>query len=70
MLRWGLDWLIKVRTPWSFSVYLSHSQLNQAHPSDDTLIVQVGDSNVDNAYWGGDQSIPTPRKSFQINSSQ
>ncbi|KAJ4467541.1 9 glycosyl hydrolase [Lentinula aciculospora] len=49
MLRWGLDWLIKM------------------HPNNDTLYVEVADSNIDNAYWGGDQNIPGPRPSFQIN---
>ncbi|KAK0468435.1 9 glycosyl hydrolase [Desarmillaria tabescens] len=41
--------------------------LIKAHPSNDTLYVQVADANVDNNYWGGDQDIPTPRPSFQIN---
>ncbi|KAJ3723121.1 9 glycosyl hydrolase [Lentinula raphanica] len=49
MLRWGLDWLIKM------------------HPSSDTLYVEVADTGIDNAYWGGDQNIPGPRPSFQIN---
>ena len=44
--------------------------LIKAHPSENTLFIQVGDSSVDNAYWGGDQSIPTPRQSFQINSTR
>ncbi|CDO74619.1 Glycoside Hydrolase Family 9 protein [Trametes cinnabarina] len=38
-----------------------------AHPSPNTLFVQVGDGNLDNAYWGGDKSIPGPRPSYQIN---
>lgn len=42
----------------------------KAHPDDNTLIVQVGDANVDNNYWGGDQDIPRPRPSYQINSTQ
>ncbi|KAI0080651.1 Six-hairpin glycosidase [Panus rudis PR-1116 ss-1] len=41
--------------------------LIKAHPLANTLFVQVGDSDLDNAYWGGDQGIPTPRASFQIN---
>jgi len=43
--------------------------LIKAHPSPDQLFVQVGDSDLDNAYWGGDQGIPTPRTSYQINST-
>ncbi|KAG6332985.1 hypothetical protein ID866_6101 [Astraeus odoratus] len=38
MLRWSLDWLIK-----------------------------VAETNLTNAYWGGDQNIPEPRISYQIN---
>ncbi|THV08695.1 9 glycosyl hydrolase [Dendrothele bispora CBS 962.96] len=49
MLRWGLDWLIKM------------------HPSNDTLYIEVADTGIDNAYWGGDQNIPGPRPSYQIN---
>ncbi|KZP24537.1 glycoside hydrolase family 9 protein [Athelia psychrophila] len=49
MLRWSLDWLIKV------------------HPENNTLYVQVADSDLDNAYWGGDLNIPDPRPSFPIN---
>ncbi|KAL7282221.1 hypothetical protein ACG7TL_003690 [Trametes sanguinea] len=41
--------------------------LVKAHPSPNTLFVQVGDGNLDNAYWGGDRSIPGPRTSYQIN---
>ncbi|KAI0332432.1 Six-hairpin glycosidase [Cubamyces sp. BRFM 1775] len=41
--------------------------LIKAHPSSNTLFVQVGDGNLDNAYWGGDRSIPPPRPSYQIN---
>ncbi|TBU49048.1 Six-hairpin glycosidase [Dichomitus squalens] len=43
--------------------------LMKAHPSPNTYYVEVGDPNVDNNYWGGDQGIPTPRPSFQINST-
>ncbi|WVQ93659.1 hypothetical protein IAU59_000735 [Kwoniella sp. CBS 9459] len=43
--------------------------LIKAHPSNDTLFVQVGSSDVDNAYWGGDEDIPTPRPAYPINSS-
>ncbi|KAI0677010.1 Six-hairpin glycosidase [Trametes maxima] len=41
--------------------------LIKAHPSPNTLFVQVGDGNLDNAYWGGDKTIPTPRPSYQVN---
>ncbi|KAI9001336.1 family 9 glycosyl hydrolase [Trametes punicea] len=41
--------------------------LIKAHPAPNTLFVQVGDGNLDNAYWGGDRTIPTPRPSYQIN---
>ncbi|KAJ7228793.1 glycoside hydrolase family 9 protein [Mycena pura] len=41
--------------------------LIKAHPSPSTLYVLIGDANTDNAYWGGDQNIPSPRLSFAIN---
>ncbi|KAI0751507.1 Six-hairpin glycosidase [Daedaleopsis nitida] len=41
--------------------------LIKAHPSPNTLYVQVGDGNLDNAYWGGDKDVPYPRPSYQIN---
>ncbi|KAI0824644.1 Six-hairpin glycosidase [Trametes gibbosa] len=41
--------------------------LIKAHPSPNVLFVQVGDGNLDNAYWGGDRNIPSPRPSYQIN---
>ncbi|KII95327.1 glycoside hydrolase family 9 protein [Plicaturopsis crispa FD-325 SS-3] len=41
--------------------------LIKAHPSNDTLYVQVADGDLDNAYWGGDLDIPTNRPSYQIN---
>ncbi|KAI0722260.1 Six-hairpin glycosidase [Cerioporus squamosus] len=41
--------------------------LIKAHPSPNTLYVQVGDGNLDNAYWGGDRDIPYPRPSYQVN---
>ncbi|KAF7981656.1 hypothetical protein HWV62_32770 [Athelia sp. TMB] len=41
--------------------------LIKAHPENDTLYVQVATSDLDNAYWGGDLNIPTPRPSFPIN---
>ncbi|KAJ6629127.1 glycoside hydrolase family 9 protein [Mycena sp. CBHHK59/15] len=44
--------------------------LTKAHPSPSTLYVQVGDGDLDNAYWGGDQNIPTPRRSYQINDTR
>ncbi|KAJ8472616.1 hypothetical protein ONZ51_g8400 [Trametes cubensis] len=43
--------------------------LIKAHPSPNTLFVQVGDGNLDNAYWGGDRFIPAPRPSYQINNT-
>lgn len=43
--------------------------LIKAHPDANTLVVQVGDGNLDNDYWGGDQDIPTPRPSYLINST-
>ncbi|TRM67937.1 glycoside hydrolase family 9 protein [Schizophyllum amplum] len=43
--------------------------LIKAHASDDTLYVLVGDADTDNAYWGGDENIPTPRLSYQVNAS-
>ncbi|TFY80816.1 hypothetical protein EWM64_g3196 [Hericium alpestre] len=59
MLRWGLDWLIKKD--------LRYFSRGQAHPSANTLFVQVADADLDNAYWGGDLGIPDPRPSYQIN---
>lgn len=41
--------------------------LIKAHPSPNTLYVQVGDDHRDNNYWGGDQNIPTQRPVYQIN---
>ncbi|KAG5648678.1 hypothetical protein DXG03_000024 [Asterophora parasitica] len=41
--------------------------LMKAHPSDNTLYVLVGNTDTDDAYWGGDQGIPTYRPSYQIN---
>ncbi|KAI0921378.1 hypothetical protein AcW2_006371 [Taiwanofungus camphoratus] len=43
--------------------------LVKAHPSPNTLFVQVGAADLDNTYWGGDQDIPTPRPSYQINNT-
>ncbi|KAG6832930.1 hypothetical protein H0H92_004814 [Tricholoma furcatifolium] len=43
--------------------------LMKAHPAANTLYVLVGDTNVDDAYWGGDENIPSNRPSFQINST-
>ncbi|KAJ7179859.1 glycoside hydrolase family 9 protein [Mycena crocata] len=57
MLRYGLDWLIKA------------SNLS-AHSSPNTLYVLVGDANVDNAYWGGDQNLPKNRPSYAINDTR
>ncbi|KAA1466260.1 glycoside hydrolase family 9 protein [Dentipellis sp. KUC8613] len=41
--------------------------LIKAHPSPNTLYVQVADADLDNAYWGGDLNIPDHRPSYQIN---
>lgn len=46
-----------------------YTWLSKAHPSDDVLYVQVGDSAVDNDYWGGDQDIPDPRPAYPVNAS-
>ncbi|EKM59419.1 glycoside hydrolase family 9 protein [Phanerochaete carnosa HHB-10118-sp] len=43
--------------------------LMKAHPTPNTLYVQIGDADLDNAYWGGDRGIPTPRPSYAINST-
>ncbi|KAJ7591199.1 glycoside hydrolase family 9 protein [Mycena floridula] len=43
--------------------------LIKAHPSENTLFVQIADAMLDNAYWGGDVGIPGPRPSYQINST-
>ncbi|ETW84554.1 glycoside hydrolase family 9 protein [Heterobasidion irregulare TC 32-1] len=43
--------------------------LMKAHPSPNTLFVQVGDTEIDNDYWGGDLNIPLPRPSYQINAT-
>ncbi|KAI6134857.1 glycoside hydrolase family 9 protein [Pisolithus thermaeus] len=43
--------------------------LIKAHSSNDTLFVQIADTNLTDAYWGGDQNIPEPRPSYQINST-
>ncbi|PWN52105.1 putative family 9 glycosyl hydrolase [Violaceomyces palustris] len=40
--------------------------LIRANPDKDTLYVLVGDPDVDNQYWGGDQGIPNPRPSYKI----
>ncbi|KAG8955697.1 hypothetical protein FRC04_007688 [Tulasnella sp. 424] len=40
--------------------------LMKAHPEPNTLYVQVGDTAVDNNYWGGDQGIPSPRTLFKV----
>ncbi|KAE9410328.1 glycoside hydrolase family 9 protein, partial [Gymnopus androsaceus JB14] len=41
--------------------------LIKTHPSNDTLYVAVGNTDIDDDYWGGDQDIPGPRPSYQIN---
>lgn len=44
MLRWSLDWLIKVRAL-VFAMYIS-TNIFKAHPSDSTLYVQVADGSL------------------------
>jgi endoglucanase len=41
--------------------------LIKAHPAPRTLFVQVGNADLDDAYWGGDLGIPQNRPSYQIN---
>ncbi|SNX84049.1 probable Family 9 glycosyl hydrolase [Melanopsichium pennsylvanicum] len=41
--------------------------LMKANSDANTLWVLVGNPNIDNEYWGGDQNIPDPRPSFNIN---
>ncbi|KAF5388139.1 hypothetical protein D9615_000265 [Tricholomella constricta] len=43
--------------------------LMKAHPSENTLYVLVGNTDLDDAYWGGDQNIPPLRTSYQINNT-
>ncbi|KIO33977.1 glycoside hydrolase family 9 protein [Tulasnella calospora MUT 4182] len=59
MLRWGLDWLMKAHAE-------APACFLKAHPDANTLYVQVGDTAVDNNYWGGDQGIPSPRTLFKV----
>ncbi|KAK7061604.1 endoglucanase [Favolaschia claudopus] len=42
----------------------------KAHPSPSTLYVLVGSTDVDNAYWGGDQNIPANRPSYSIDDTK
>ncbi|KAJ7937183.1 glycoside hydrolase family 9 protein [Mycena leptocephala] len=44
--------------------------LIKAHPSPSTLYVLVGSTDLDDAYWGGDQNIPTNRPSYFINDTK
>ncbi|KAG8690787.1 hypothetical protein FRC11_009142 [Ceratobasidium sp. 423] len=41
--------------------------LIKAHPDSGSLVVQIGDGDIDNNYWGDDQNFPSPRKSYVIN---
>ncbi|KAJ7638672.1 glycoside hydrolase family 9 protein [Roridomyces roridus] len=41
--------------------------LIKAHPAPSTLYVLVGNTDTDDAYWGGDQNIPANRPSYAIN---
>ncbi len=71
MLRWGLDWSMRVRIPvLAHPVFSLLTHIRQAHPQSDVLYVQVGNATLDNSYWGGDQNIPTPRPSYAINASR
>ncbi|CAG8707533.1 9435_t:CDS:2 [Cetraspora pellucida] len=40
-----------------------------AHSKPDQLFIQVGSSQIDNAYWGPDTSIPYPRPAYDINAT-
>ncbi|KAJ7047503.1 glycoside hydrolase family 9 protein [Mycena alexandri] len=44
--------------------------LIKAHPSPSTLYVLVGSTDLDNAYWGGDENIPLNRPSYSINDTK
>ncbi|KAJ7179258.1 glycoside hydrolase family 9 protein [Mycena filopes] len=44
--------------------------LIKAHPAPSTLYVLVGSTDLDDAYWGGDQNIPTNRPSYSINDTK
>ncbi|KAG0024941.1 hypothetical protein BGZ81_007542 [Podila clonocystis] len=44
--------------------------LIKAHADNNTLYVQVGIDEVDNAYWGPDTGIPTPRPSFFVSKTK
>ncbi|RXW24596.1 hypothetical protein EST38_g1220 [Candolleomyces aberdarensis] len=41
--------------------------LVKAHTNESTLYVLVASKDVDNSYWGGDRSIPSPRPVYQVN---
>lgn len=69
MLRWSLDWLMKVCAKTSPPGLCSYF-LSQAHSSNSTLYVQIGSGDPNDAYWGGDKGIPTPRPSYQINDTR
>jgi len=44
--------------------------LMKAHSDNNTLYVLVADgAKADDTYWGGDQNIPVPRPSYQINNT-
>ncbi|KAG0320595.1 hypothetical protein BGZ99_004419 [Dissophora globulifera] len=51
-----LDQMVRWGTDW----------LIKAHPNNNTLYVQVGIDEVDNAYWGGDTGIPNPRPAYFV----
>ncbi|KIY73740.1 glycoside hydrolase family 9 protein [Cylindrobasidium torrendii FP15055 ss-10] len=43
--------------------------LMKAHDSDNSLYVLVANAGLNNDYWGGDENIPTPRPTFQVNAT-
>jgi endoglucanase len=85
MLRWGLDYLIKVRTvPLQWLAYIGH--IFRRHILPQILCMFLSETvsvlgvvfepiltfclaNTDDNYWGGDLDIPQSRPSYQINST-
>lgn len=50
-LRWGMDYMIKVKPSLYFAGRL-HNIYSQIHPSANVLYVQVGDGDEDHSFWG------------------
>jgi endoglucanase len=84
MLRWGLDWLMKVSTigflyqhhdlasfrrilPTTLYMFLREMVSQPTLPFCCLTLKNTSLADIDNAYWGGDLDIPTPRPSYQIN---